>query len=282
MRHTLCILLCLLLLVGCTAVPVPSDSTTSTEAGLSPPSVSETLKIAVIDTGFSPKAISGENIAPGANYLNPEESTEDTYGHGTAVASVILSVSPQALLVPLVSGAYHRGSLTHVTADVLAQMIRDAIDVYGCRIINISQGLAADESSLREAVAYAEQNGALVVASAGNDYKEFPANVYYPAAYPSVFSVGALNAEQSALADFTQRGDWVDLYAPGSSVSVLTLNGRERVESGTSYAAAYICGVAVQLWRDNSSLSVEELRHEILVRAQLLPTGHSAYTSSGK
>ena len=46
--------------------------------------------IGIIDTGISTNAIPGENILPGKNYVDPARSTEDTYGHGTAVASVIL------------------------------------------------------------------------------------------------------------------------------------------------------------------------------------------------
>ena len=64
------------------------------------------VTIAVIDTGFSSAAIPPENIIEGKNYLDDTLSTEDTYGHGTAIASVILDVCPDALLVPLVSNVY--------------------------------------------------------------------------------------------------------------------------------------------------------------------------------
>ena len=52
--------------------------------------------IAIIDTGISTNAIPSENILEGKNYLDPSLSTEDTYGHGTAVASVILKHLPEA------------------------------------------------------------------------------------------------------------------------------------------------------------------------------------------
>ena len=49
------------------------------------------VTIAVIDTGFSSAAISEESVIEGKNYLDDSLSTEDTYGHGTAIASVILA-----------------------------------------------------------------------------------------------------------------------------------------------------------------------------------------------
>lgn len=69
------------------------------------------VKIAVIDTGFSSSAISQYNCVNGKNYLDEDLSTEDTYGHGTAIASVILENCPDALLVPLVSNAFGDGKI---------------------------------------------------------------------------------------------------------------------------------------------------------------------------
>ena len=85
--------------------------------------------IGIIDTGISTRAIPADHILEGKNYLDPNASTEDTYGHGTAVASVILDHFPQVQLVPLVSNAYDNGKIRQVDNDVLAQMIRDGVDV---------------------------------------------------------------------------------------------------------------------------------------------------------
>ena len=175
----------------------------------------EPVIIGIIDTGLSSQAIPADRILEGKNYLDPSLSVEDTYGHGTAVASVILAHLPQAQFVPLVSNAYDRGKIKQVDNDTFAQMIRDAVDVYHCRIINLSVGLILDKTSVREAVEYAEEKGVLVVASAGNDYARDGEFIYYPAAYGTVFSVGSVNKEGTAVSDFSQRGDWVDIYACG-------------------------------------------------------------------
>lgn len=226
------------------------------------------VRIAVIDTGFSSKAIPAENVAQGANYLIEDGSTEDTFGHGTAVASVILEHSSNAILVPLVSNVYDSGKVSFVDNATYAQMIRDAVDIYECEIINISSGLVLDKEAIREAIAHAEEMGALVVASAGNDYLENPGQVYYPAAYETVLAVGSLTADGTQIAEFSQRDTWVDLFAPGEEISVLTLSGDSTTEKGSSYAAARVTAAAVGYLQKKANLSPAELRSLLIEEAQ--------------
>ena len=244
----------------------------------------EPIRIAVIDTGFSLRAIPQENIAAGKNYLNVQETTgdasdgaedtldsveaaidktEDTYGHGTAVASVILQYAPEVQLVPLVSSAYEDGHIRQVDADTLAQILRDAVDIYGCQVINISAGLKEDNETLKAAVEYVQKRGALLVASAGNDYVENGTVNYYPAAYDSVLAVGALNADETEIADFSQRGNWVDIYAPGQNISVKTLSGASKTGDGTSYAAARVSGEAAVLWKNHPDMTEQQIRETL-------------------
>lgn len=220
----------------------------------------EAVRIAVIDTGFSKEAIPEEKREEGKNYVEPEGSAEDTYGHGTAVASVILSENENVVLVPLVSNVYEKGKLRQVENDTLAQMIREAVDVYQCRIINISAGLVLDKEAVREAVEYAREQGVLVVASAGNDYDVNGAVKYYPAGYDSVLAVGALTKDGTEVASFSQRGDWVNCYEIGEAVTIKTLSGKTRESDGTSYAAAKITAKAAELMQEEPMLTVNELQ----------------------
>ncbi len=218
------------------------------------------VRIAVIDTGFSPEAIPAENIISGKNYLYPEESTMDTYGHGTAIASIILQHSPQSLLVPLVSNVFEDNRIRQVDNDVFAQMICDAVDIYECDIINISAGLILDKESVRNACAYAEEKGVLVVASVGNDYDINGEVMYYPAGYESVLAVGALNSDGTEIAFFSQKGEWVDVYATGEDVTIGTLSGNTRISSGSSYSAAKVSAAAANIISRNPGIGLEELK----------------------
>jgi len=122
----------------------------------------EPIRIAVIDTGISADAIDQKNIDEGYNYILSNTSTGDTIGHGTAVAAIIAGsgtagvtgLCSDAVLVPLV---YYSKSDDNnaVKGDLpmLAQIIRDAVDVYSSDIINISSGAKVDTPDIRDALA---------------------------------------------------------------------------------------------------------------------------------
>ena len=254
------------LLASCAKHPEPAP----TEEAVPPAPV----VIGVIDTGFSTRAIPSENILEGKNYLAPDASTEDTYGHGTAIASVILDRMPQAQLVPLVSNAFDGGKLLQVDNDTFAAIIREAVEVYHCDILNISAGLVLDKDSVREAVAYAEEKGVLIVASVGNDYVENGSLRYYPAAYETVLAVGSVNPEETSISSFSQRGPWVDLYTCGEKITIHTLSGNTRESDGTSYSAALVTAQAAQLLaQSDTAMTPIQLREQILQRTESLEDG---------
>lgn len=221
------------------------------------------IRVAVVDTGFSDKSIPDGSIAGGKNYIVESMGTDDTYGHGTAVASIILENVPDAELVALVSSVYDHGKLTQVDADTFARIIMDAVDVYECDVINVSAGFAADVETVRQAVDYAKEKGVVIVAAAGNDYQDNPDAKYYPAAYESVIAVGSMNENKTSISDFSQRGEWVDIYECGENITVKTLSGNERIVSGTSYSAAIVTAKVCKILEENSNAGVDEVMREI-------------------
>ena len=231
-------------------------------------------RVAVLDTGISTRAISQENLLPGRNYVLPDGGTEDLRGHGTAVAGIIAGsprakkegLCPGALLVPLVwSTLDGEGEPLQGGADMAARAIRDAIDVYQCRIVNLSLGTCADDPALREAVEYAEEKGVLLVAAAGNGGED--ARPCYPGAYDTVLCVGCVDGE-GAVSDFSQRGDWVDLTAPGEDLRVVSRRGRTVRVWGTSYAAGCVTGAAARLLARDPSLTAAQLRELLTASAR--------------
>lgn len=221
------------------------------------------IRVAVVDTGFSDKSIPDGSIAGGKNYIVESMGTDDTYVHGTAVASIILENVPDAELVALVSSVYDHGKLTQVDADTFARIIMDAVDVYECDVINVSAGFAADVETVRQAVDYAKEKGVVIVAAAGNDYQDNPDAKYYPAAYESVIAVGSMNENKTSISDFSQRGEWVDIYECGENITVKTLSGNERIVSGTSYSAAIVTARVCKILEENSNAGVDEVMKAI-------------------
>ncbi len=226
----------------------------------------EPVRIAIIDTGISTIAIAPKNLDLGRNYILPNTSTEDTMGHGTAVAAIIAGseaagvtgLCPEAVLVPLVYYS-KTGDDTAVKGDLvmLAKIIRDAVDVYGCRIINISSGARIDTPALRDAVAYAEQHGVLVVSCAGNDGDD---TVYYPGAFPTVLCAGTVNTAEDGPALFSNRHRGVDVLAPGIKLKTANPKGEAVTVNGTSFSTAWVTGVAASLLTAEPTLTPYQLR----------------------
>ncbi len=226
------------------------------------------VRIAVIDTGISTVAIDSSRIIEGYNYIRPVDGTEDKIGHGTAIAGILVGseaaeaegICPNAVLVPLVYATKDEmGKTIKGDTSMVAQAIYDAVDVYTCDIINISSGSTSDSKSLRNAAAYAEEKGVLVVSSAGNSNLYRPQDVYYPGAYDTVLCVGSANSD-GAVSPFSQRGNMIDILAPGSNLQVVSIRAKKIRAFGTSYSTAYVTAAAAKLLEQNPGLTPAELR----------------------
>jgi len=176
-------------------------------------------------------------------------------GHGLFVAGLIRRMAPQARLVFL-KALNSDGVGTELG---VARAIR-AATARKVDLINLSLGfytvLDATPAGVDAAVADALEAGIPVVAAAGNDGVSSPA---YPAYFPGVTGVGALGADGSSIADFSNHGPWVNVFAPGEHVQSAFVRGREDASttddhgadrfrsntalwSGTSFACGYVSG----------------------------------------
>ncbi len=201
----------------------------------------------------------------------PDLSTEDKIGHGTAIAGIIAGSSdvkvkataPVAKLVPLVCQTKDAdGKTQKASLEVVAHAVWDAVDVYGCRIIILSAGTTVDNTVLSEAIAYAEEKSSVVISAVGNENKTKPKDLYYPAAYSTVIGVGSVN-KKGKVSNFSQRNGSVMLVAIGEKVWTVSRTGNPLLVSGTSYAAAYVCGAAAKLLSARPGLTPEEVRQTL-------------------
>ncbi|MCH2207016.1 MAG: S8 family serine peptidase [Lentisphaerales bacterium] len=177
--------------------------------------------------------------------------------HGTAVASLIAGESNHIKGVsPAVNLLDFRALTGEGAGDAftVSQAIVMAVD-NGARIINLSLGTASDNPALREAVLYAQNAGALLVAAVGNDGV---GKVSYPAAYPGVIGVGAIDAQEN-YQSFSNRGPEVDVVAPGVEVKAAGLNEAIVYFTGTSAAAPLVSGTLAYQLSQNPDLGNDEL-----------------------
>ena len=221
------------------------------------------VSIAVIDSGidFSHPEFAGR-LQPGFNFINNTadpnltnctlpnvqlDAPVDDFGHGTHVTGLlaaglnngsgIASLSPFVTVHPLrVLNNAGSGSV----ADV-ALAIRYAALCLNVEIINLSLEVPAStilgNSSLNQtfqsAVSLADSRGILQIAAGGNRAANL---VPFPAAYPEVMGVSALNYDNKK-ASYSTTGDGIDLAAPGGEIQL----SAPRIYSTWSIEAASKC-----------------------------------------
>jgi len=141
-----------------------------------------------------------------------DDQLDPISGHGTFIAGILEQVAPgQIVEVASVLSTQGEGSGVAIAKriDEVAETIDDRT------VLNMSFGSYGDlELSLvAAAVRRAQQTGAVVVASAGNDSTCAPS---YPAALPGVISVGSI--EPHGRAHYSNFGNWIRACAPGTGV----------------------------------------------------------------
>jgi membrane-anchored mycosin MYCP len=221
------------------------------------------VTVAVVDSGVDARnAHLGDAVVLGVDLVAGTDGRTDEDGHGTAVAGIIAArpleqsavegLAPAATILPVRvftkddAGAQDAG--TAPTPARIAAGINAAVDA-GARVVNVSLSTPDDDPALRAAVDHATAAGALVVASTGNRTgQDQPADqVRYPAAYPGVLAVVAVDANGN-LSDGSFAGPHVDVAAPGTDVATSYFAAGDCVladaAASSSYAAAYVSGAA--------------------------------------
>jgi serine protease len=181
------------------------------------------IHVAIIDTGidYNYSELSGA-FKGGFNFVNRTGDPLDDAGHGTHVAGIIAAANDGAGVVGVASDVdiYSLKVLDTCgsgrTSDII-QAVQWVVDkkkeIGGNWIINLSLG--ADNASVSEQAQFqtATDAGILVFAASGNGYPD-SVGLSYPAGYPNIVSVGAVE-KTNAIATFSQRGADLKLVAPG-------------------------------------------------------------------
>lgn len=114
---------------------------------------------------------------------------------------------------------------------------------HGAQVLNNSWGGLGYGSLVKEAFDYALANGVVVVASAGNSYKD---EVRTPAGYPGIIASAAADGNRNKT-DFSTYGRHISSAAPGLDVLLANptwLGGGYRLISGTSFSGPYTAAMA--------------------------------------
>ena len=187
--------------------------------------------------------------------------------HGTAVASLFVGRSPEfhgaAPGAPLVAVDIYCEAATpggRVRDIVLALAELTAANV---RVINMSV-VGPDNAVLAAVVRKVVAQSIVIVAASGNDGPNAPP--LYPAAYPGVVAVTAVDAHQKVLME-ASGGDHVRFAAPGADMLAASLGEEFAVVRGTSYASPLVAGLIAQLLEKDDSGGVEQVVRQLVATA---------------
>ncbi len=222
---------------------------------------SSEVVVAVVDTGvdLNHPDLKAHLTPPSTwyDYGSGDSNPTDTFGHGTHCAGIVAAVGNNGVgvtgaswnvrIMPIKVFPDNVGS---TNTSLIAKGIVHAVD-YGADIISLSIGSSSPSHALESAIQYAYQHKVLVVAAVGNRNSEAQ---FYPAAYPHVLSVAAVD-QNDKKASFSNYGTWVDVSAPGVHIFStmptyhVKMNDYGYVQnydymSGTSMAAPLVAGIA--------------------------------------
>ncbi len=252
----------------------------------------EDVTVAVIDTGVSKVPdLKLTKFVSGYDFVNDKDDASDDNGHGTHVAGTVAQstnngygvagIAYKAQIMPLKVLAARGGG---TIADI-AEAIKFAAD-NGADVINMSLGGGGASNMMEEAIKYAHNKGVVIIAAAGNENRNSSS---YPARYPDVISVSAIDAAGDK-APYSNFGAGVDISAPGGSeagkIVQNTVNPRTGESvfvgfQGTSMAAPHVAGVAA-LIRATGVEDPNEVRDILKQSARKIQEDHLNHFGSGQ
>ncbi|MGH3964360.1 MAG: type VII secretion-associated serine protease mycosin [Pseudonocardiaceae bacterium] len=273
-------------------------------------------RVAVIDSGVQPHPRLAGRLIDGGDYIDNRSGLFDCDGHGTAVAGLIaaapdpatrfVGVAPAAEIlairqastfyaVPLRqldTGQEVRSPITGDTVSMAAAVMRAVQQ--GATVINISEAACfpaernqVNAPDLQAAVNYAVERDVVVVVAAANTSSTCQQNS--PGVVTTISSPGwfdddvltvAATDDNGDAADFSIRGPWVDVAAPGTGAvslaaagsglitGLVDASGQQRRLDGTSFATPYVAGIAALVRDRFPHLTARQVMHRLEQTAQ--------------
>ncbi|MDA9625350.1 S8 family serine peptidase [Luminiphilus sp.] len=206
-----------------------------------------TLRIGIIDSSIDQRHNAFSNSSITTQRFVDNDSPPNA--HGTAIASIIASNDPQALGLAPSAQIYaaevfdHNEQQGEFASTVSLIKALSWLMTQDVSVINIS--LAGPSNRLLEtALIRVREKGVLAIAAAGNGGPM--AQPMYPAAYPEVVAVTATDDRGRAFR-LANRGEYVDIAAPGVNIRHAQAGGGFAASSGTSYAVPFVTVAAARL-----------------------------------
>ncbi len=178
---------------------------------------------------------------------------EDTIGHGTAIANIILKKAPD---VSFFIVKIFKNSLM-CNSNLLSYSINKCLE-FGCDIINISAGLMKSEPVLEETTKKAAAVSK-VICSCANQAD----TIFYPSYYSWCYGVESGKCYKKYDYYFNKNGD-IQFIARGDQQRLTWLSGLQVFLGGASFATAHISAIAALLLENDKNINKDNFEELLL------------------
>lgn len=222
----------------------------------------------VLDSGIdiTHPELHGRNIL---NLHSYDETFNDTIGHGTAIASLIVGGQLGAARDATIKNVKIQSGVAIPISQLLAAFNAVKTDHLetpdDVKVVNCSWHVAKSQI-LDEKIRELQLSGLVVVASAGNTVEA--ADNFSPVGLDTVIGVAASDAYDRVIGWGPGTGsNWgpeVDITAPGIDVEIAALDGTITSGSGTSYAAAITSALVCQYIHNSPGQTASQIQNNFL------------------
>lgn len=203
-------------------------------------------------------------------------------GHGTRVAGVVagdqpggtlIGVAPHASLIVIQIFSDIAGEPGAYSSDILAglQHVLGLAAFHRIAAVNLSLGgslftseASCDQSGSSQfsAVALLRNAGILTVSASGNDH--LTNAITTPACLSNVIGVGA-TSDDDVVSAFSNSSEFLELLAPGVSVTSSSVGGGTATTSGTSIATPHVAGAIAAIREAFPNASATEVENALIL-----------------
>lgn len=210
--------------------------------------ISDTLKVAVIDTGFSFNIKNNVRLCKYGhkNFVTGSNTPDDTHGHGTNVACLIDKFAENSDFCLVIIKFYSPTATAEENLVRSIKALQYALNL-NVNIINYSGGGPEIDPIEQKLTKKILDKNIIMVVAAGNEGSNLDKNCnYYPACYDKrIVVVG----NQNFISNRSNYGSIVDDYVNGNNVMCLV----DRPFTGTSQATAIKSGLIIKQLSKNKT-----------------------------
>ncbi|KAF4675670.1 hypothetical protein FOL47_007442 [Perkinsus chesapeaki] len=254
------------------------------------------VTVGIVDSGVQPDHPDlVANLVEGYNVVKKNSDTDDTTGHGTAMAGIIGATINNSIGI---AGVMDLVNIMPISVDwgfterheyLAADYAIRNKEAKDFKILLMAFSGEEERPLFFKKLKEANNAGILMIVTAGNTGKNTTIEKRFPCALTEqlngMICVAATEQVEMRLVAESSFANYVDIAAPGFNISTTYLGGQYAAVNGTSSAAAFIAGVAAMLFSlapDLSSSDAKKILKQTAKKGLKVATGQGPALPFGR